>query len=92
MFPSQDEECVLTNLSPDEFCEGSDVLRRRVAVATDGLLIYDLADGVPQGRLEPLQDISIKITFSCDILAEHYVFTSRSSSAFGSAIIDALGC
>lgn len=44
----------LTNLSPDKFCEGTDELRCGVAIATEGLFIDDLTNGVPQGSLETL--------------------------------------
>jgi len=39
-------------LRPGQLGQGADVLGRRVCVCAEGLVVYDLADGVPQGGFE----------------------------------------
>lgn len=41
-------------MRPNKFCECTDELRCGVAVATEGLFIDDLANGIPQCSLETL--------------------------------------
>jgi hypothetical protein len=44
-----------TQLRPGQLGQGADVLGRRVCVCAEGLVVYDLAYGVPQGGLEALR-------------------------------------
>jgi hypothetical protein len=44
-----------TQLRPGQLGQRADVLGRRVCVCAEGLVVYDLAYGVPQGGLEALR-------------------------------------
>lgn len=46
-----DHGSALANLSPHHLRQGTDELRRGIDAQLDGLLVHDLADGQPQGRL-----------------------------------------